>query len=36
LAQGRFAAFVLPIEALADPILTHDAGARTGVALPAR
>lgn len=31
LAQGRFAAFVLPIEVLADPILTRDAGACTGV-----
>lgn len=36
LAQGRFAALVLPIEALADPILTHDAGACTGVAMSAR
>lgn len=36
LAQGRFAAFVLPIEALADPILTRDAGACTGVATSAR
>jgi hypothetical protein len=36
LAQGRFAAFVLPIEALADPILTCDAGACTGVVTSAR
>ncbi|WP_165349672.1 hypothetical protein [Methylibium sp. Pch-M] len=36
LAQGRFAAFVLPIEALADPILTRDAGACIGVASSVR
>ena len=36
LAQGRFAAFVLPIEALADPILTCAAGACTGVVTSAR